>query len=182
MASELQVTTIRGVPTGANANQINIPSGQTLHAPGHVIQVVNQVWTSENAANVAADYPIASGVKLSITPTFATSKILVTANLHCWLSQPSNRNIIGKYGLRLNSQGNTLVAEKRFSALLEASAFSAMDFGGEVTLQYLADPNSTSTQEYEVVLGRWSSTYANNVIINGGGFGHSSMTLMEIAQ
>ena len=41
MASELQVTTIRGVPTGANANQIVVPAGQTLHAPGHVIQAID---------------------------------------------------------------------------------------------------------------------------------------------
>ena len=47
MASELQVTTIRGVPTGANANQINIPAGQTLHAPGHVLQVVQATKTKQ---------------------------------------------------------------------------------------------------------------------------------------
>lgn len=182
MASIVSVEQIKGLAGGSTPNTITIPSGQTLHAPGHVIQVVSQVWTTENIANVAADYPVASGVKLSITPKLATSKILVTANLDCWLDAPSNRNIIGKYGIRLNSQNNALVAEKRFSALLEATVFSSMDLGGEVTLQYLADPNSTSPQEYEVVLGRWSSTYANNVKINGGGFGHSSMTLMEIAQ
>ena len=179
MASELQVTTIRGVPTGASANRINIPAGQVLYAPGHVIQVVNQVWTTENIANTTANYPVASGVKLSITPTLATSKILVTATLDCWLDSGSNNNQIGKYGLRLNSQSNSLVAEKRFSFY---SNGGTTDFGGEVTLQYLVDPNSTLPQEYEVVLGRWSATYDNNVKINGGGFGHSHMTLMEIAQ
>ena len=39
MASELQVTTLKGNPTGANANQILVPANQTLHAPGHIIQV-----------------------------------------------------------------------------------------------------------------------------------------------
>ena len=49
MASELQVTTIRGVPTGANANEIVIPTGQkiiatdagSIVAPGSVIQIVH---------------------------------------------------------------------------------------------------------------------------------------------
>ena len=34
MASELQVTTIRGVPTGANANEIVIPTGQQIVGVG----------------------------------------------------------------------------------------------------------------------------------------------------
>ena len=43
MASELEVTTIRGLSSGADANKIIVPSGQTLSAPGHVIQIVNFV-------------------------------------------------------------------------------------------------------------------------------------------
>ena len=41
MASELTVQTLRGPTSGTNANKVLIPSGQTLHAPGHVIQVVS---------------------------------------------------------------------------------------------------------------------------------------------
>tara|TARA_B110000483_G_C17991518_1_gene463683 strand:+ start:212 stop:802 length:591 start_codon:yes stop_codon:yes gene_type:complete len=49
MASELQVTTLKGVPTGANANQIVVASGQkivgtdsgSIVAPGCSIQVIN---------------------------------------------------------------------------------------------------------------------------------------------
>ena len=40
MASELTVQTLRGPTSGANADTVLIPSGQTLHAPGHVMQVV----------------------------------------------------------------------------------------------------------------------------------------------
>ena len=178
MGSTLSVSELKGLTSGSDANKIKVPTGQVFAAPGHIIQTKQQVWTTENVANTTSDYPVASGVKLSITPTYASSKILVIANIDAWLDAGSNNNQIGKYGLRLNSQSNTLVAEKRFSFY---SAGGTTDFGGEVSMMYLDSPNSTSAQEYEVVLGRWSSTYNNNVKINGGGFGHSSMTLMEIA-
>jgi len=182
MGSTLSVSELKGLTSGSDANKIKVPTGQVFAAPGHIIQVKQQVWTTENVANTTADYPVASGVKLSITPTYSNSKVMVFVNLDVWLDGPGNRNVIGKYGLRLNSQSNTLVAEKRFSFLPDDTLFSSQDLGGEVSMMYLDSPNSTSAQEYEVVLGRWSSTYNNNVKINGGGFGHSSMTLMEVAQ
>ena len=63
-----------------------------------------------------------------------------------------------------------------------ATGATNIDHGTQVMLTYLDSPNSTSAQEYELVLGRWASYYDNNVKINGGGFGHSNITLMEIAQ
>ena len=180
MASELQVTTLRGVPTGANANQVVIPTGQVLTAPGHIIQVQHQQFTTSDIAQTTADYPQASGVKMSITPKFATSTIMIIANIDTWLDSGSNINQIGKWGLRLNSQGNTIVGDKRVSHMRNV-ADSGRDFGAECTIVYVADPNSTSTQEYEIMFGRWSSGYDNTVKINGGGFGNTSMTLMEIA-
>ena len=62
MASELEVTTIRGLSSGANANQILVPSGQTLHAPGHVIQTIHSEtdsrasYTSTSLVNVTGSY------------------------------------------------------------------------------------------------------------------------------
>lgn len=150
---------------------------------GSVIQVVNTRSTTGNLANVAADYPVASGFKLSITPTSTSSKILVIFDLDVWLDAGANVNKIGKYGIRLNSQSNALVAEKRVGANFEglSAGAASVDVGQQCTMTYLDSPNSTSPQEYEAMLGRWSSAYPNNVKINGGGFGHSSITLMEIA-
>ena len=181
MASELQVTTLKGNPTGANANQILVPANQTLHVPGHIIQIQHQQFTTADIAQTTGDYPQASGVKMSITPKFATSTIMIIANIATWLDSGSNTNQISKWGLRLNSQGNTIVGDKRVSHYRNV-ADSGRDLGTEATIIYVADPNSTSTQEYEIMFGRWSSSYDNTVKINGGGFGHTSMTLMEIAQ
>jgi len=82
MASELQVTTLKGNPTGANANQINIASGQTLHAPGHVVQVlgISHVIGS-NIATTSATFVTSGLTSPVITPKFANSKILITCDI-----------------------------------------------------------------------------------------------------
>jgi len=187
--STLHVENLKGLSSGGNANKIIVPSGQTLDASngfvapaGHVIQVQHTVNTTADAASVASDFAVASGFKLSITPQFTSSKILVIFSLDAWIDQGTNTNKIGKYAIRLNSQSNTIVAHKRYGVNFTTGTAGSQDVGGEITLKYLDSPNSTSAQEYELVLGRWSASYNNNVKINGGGFGHSSITLMEIAQ
>ena len=98
--------------------------------------------------------------------------------MNAWISDGTNSNKISKFGIRLNSQSNQTVADKRFSGrYLDAGG----DLGSVLTLMYLDDHNSTNSQEYELVLGRWSSVYNNSVMLNGGGFGKSTITLMEIA-
>tara|TARA_B100000035_G_C20724910_1_gene432901 strand:+ start:19 stop:570 length:552 start_codon:yes stop_codon:yes gene_type:complete len=78
MASELQVTTIKGVPTGANSNQILVGSGQTLHAPGHSLQTVSGEYSTAGSTTSTSVQTIWSGV--SITPKFANSLIHVQVN------------------------------------------------------------------------------------------------------
>ena len=76
MASELQVTTLRGVPTGANANQILVPSGQTLYAPGHVINTYQATKTDVQAVNNFAMVDV-TGLSITLTPKSASSKFLI---------------------------------------------------------------------------------------------------------
>ena len=76
MASELQVTTLRGVPTGANANQILVGSGQTLAAPGHIIQIIEDN-NSTAYVTVSTTSTWTQVMSTSITPKFATSKIFI---------------------------------------------------------------------------------------------------------
>ena len=79
MASEITVQTIKGPTSGANANKILIPSGQTLSAPGHVVQVVDRTGGGRvTSGNTGTWTP--TNMDLSITPKFANSKILVIGN------------------------------------------------------------------------------------------------------
>ena len=81
MASELQVTTIRGVPTGANANQIVIPTGQKIVAadsaavisPGMVLQAVESHHDTLTTINTTG----AKVFDTSITTKATNSKIVV---------------------------------------------------------------------------------------------------------
>ena len=93
MTSKLFVNSLEPM----QGNTINVAgSGTVLHAPGHVIQVVSLENTTADSAVVSADYPVASGFKLSITPSSTNSKILVVFTIHAWLDQGSDVNKIGK--------------------------------------------------------------------------------------
>ena len=81
--STLKVENLAGITSGANANKIIIPSGQTLDASngftapaGHVIQMQN-AGISGNASTTSSTSFIDTGLSVNITPKFATSKILV---------------------------------------------------------------------------------------------------------
>jgi hypothetical protein len=74
--STLHVENLKGLSSGSNANKIIVPSGQELHAAGHVVQIQN---TSLNggSSNTTSTSFVDAGLSLNITPKFATSKILV---------------------------------------------------------------------------------------------------------
>ena len=174
MASELQVTTIRGVPTGANANQILVPSGQTLYAPGHVIQVLQLVWPTYQ--QISVNTYTATGLTQSITPKSASSKILV--------------NISVNSGNSGSNAAENAFALYRGSSLIETyeRGIFAYDPGGaqvhvdaNIFLSLLDSPNTTSATTYTL----YGKTSSGNLRFNdhiSSGFGQSTMTLMEIAQ
>lgn len=54
MGSTLSVTTLQGLTSGSDANKIYVPSGHTLYAPGHVLQVVQGIGTSITVATSTA--------------------------------------------------------------------------------------------------------------------------------
>ena len=77
MAGTLTVQNIEGPSSGANANTIIVPSGQTLTAPGHVIQYVYRTpvnagfSTTTTGSNL--DVP---DFYVDITPKFSNSIIV----------------------------------------------------------------------------------------------------------
>ena len=181
MASELQVTTIRGVPSGANANQINIPSGQTLHAPGHVIQV-QKVGHSAHQSTTGSSYSD-TGLQGSITPKFSNSLILiiVSANVST-AGANSQENAVRLY--RTAPTAATIQEIQRGMLLYGASGGNHQGtYHAGVTMY--DTPGTTSICTY-----KWQ----NKVISGGGNIRHNDyssgspsdnqarMILMEIAQ
>ena len=88
MASELTVQTLRGPTSGANADTVLIPSGQTLDASegfippaGNVVQCVqyyNANCTSEATTSTSL---VGSSLYKTITPTYANSLIIVQLSI-----------------------------------------------------------------------------------------------------
>ena len=146
---------------------------------GAVLQVVfSQLNTQFNTNADFGSTGNATGLKASITPSSTSSKIFVTACVSpSTVGNGTNTNKIALLGLKHNTSG-TLLIRHRIGADLSATN---KDFFGSSILNYLHSPSSTSSQEYEVTLGRWSSTYDNSVEICDGGTQQSNITLMEIA-
>ena len=70
------------ISTVSGSGTLSVASGTTFHAPGHVIQVVNveKLDTASTNSTMAAGF-IDTGLTLSITPQFSSSKILVTVDV-----------------------------------------------------------------------------------------------------
>ena len=75
--STLHVENLKGLGSGGNANKIIVPSGQTLHATGHVLQVQETSDLSSSAILISSSSYTASGVVCSITPQRNNSIILI---------------------------------------------------------------------------------------------------------
>lgn len=87
MASDLTVQTIRGPASGANANKVLIPTGQTLTLQdgldqsnlksGSIVQVVTFNSDSKVSTGAVETNVTLTDYQLSITPRFANSIIMV---------------------------------------------------------------------------------------------------------
>ena len=73
MASIVSVEQIKGLASGSTPNTISIPAGQTLHAPGHILQVIQGTAGEQvqNAGNIVL-------INQSFTPKSAGSKFYVS--------------------------------------------------------------------------------------------------------
>ncbi len=189
MASELTVQTIKGPTSGGNANKILIGSGQTLHAPGHVIQV--QEFQGYNGDGTHTYFSISSTtytstpVAVSITPKFSSSKILVTVHAQGFYQDGVVGNAV-KMALYKSVGGGSFSGVSglnsgqvgRHIAYLNHSTASTLQ---QASFQHLDSPSTTSAIIYKIYLARLhsSSGYAR-ILANGDD--SFSISAMEIAQ
>jgi len=102
--STLVVENLKGPTTGANANKIIVPSGQTLTAVGHVIQAKCVEWGTAYTHNSSSTVDLMSG-QITIQQG---SKIIAMASLGRYVSASG---VWGKaYEMRLYV-GTTLIQD-----------------------------------------------------------------------
>jgi hypothetical protein len=167
--SELTVGQLRGLTV--NSNVITVPSGHTLYAPGHVIQVVNGT-TSTNVSTSAATF-IDSGLTATITPKSATSKILVLT--HQNIDGQKDLTLVIEYEVQLLRGSTNLSTQKMQTEAAGRNAYRI--FKSVSNFNWLDSPNTTSPVTYKT---QFRALGAAGTTINLGFPSH--ITLMEIAQ
>ena len=181
--STLHVENLKGLSSGSNANKIIVPSGQTLTAPGHVIQVQQGVMTARQTVSAGSMVDVGSGFEVAITPSSTSSKILVQTCLTVILH---NHELVNSRLRRAVTGGSTTNIN-----LLGWYNYTANDEWVALTVahNYLDSPNTTSACTYKLQIGVYRSTYGGIYInYNNTQFGgttndsRSTITAMEIAQ
>jgi hypothetical protein len=162
MASELTVQTLRGPTSGTNADTVLIPSGQTLHAPGHVIQVIQNIG-SVVTTNSSTPTTVASA---SIT-------IQSTNKVYAACVGDMNSTGAGAWNYYQIYRDSTAVGQRYIGQAENAS--HNLPFSNF----YLDQPGSSGTYTYS--LKCWQGT-GSMVYGETGSIQAPTMVLMEIAQ
>ena len=182
--STIKVENLTGLTSGANANKIIIPAGQTLHAPGHVVQMVNTSWNTKTTIT-ANSYTTISGASLVITPKFSTSKILVLANMPTSVYDPNTGYAHAAFNI---FRGSTLISgtvPTDGTGAYEIGSYGgggAVEFNHRYTNNIVDTPSTTSATTYSIKAAVYGGA-GGTIFVNHGNAaqGTSSIILMEIA-
>lgn len=145
---------------------------------GTILQVVFGSYSTQTTvtATTFAD----SGLSASITPTNATSKILVMCSLN--LSQATNQG----GGIRLLRGATTVFDPNPTDGTGPYGIYGGSSANyGYYPLNYLDSPATTSSTTYKIQMRAYTTGYTASLAINGAPAvptpGTSTITLMEVA-
>ena len=177
MSGTLIVQNLQGPASGANANKIIVPAGQVLDASagfvapaGSVIQVVS-VEDPDQTTMSNTSFVDVVGLTASITPSNASSKILVRITPTTYISYNSDSYPITYVNI---VRGSTVLKEKQAYYYAARAPNTYLEMGTNFNMEILDSPNTTSTVTYKVQ-SRTSSIVSLNWMAG------STITLMEIA-
>jgi hypothetical protein len=167
--SELSVGQLRGLTV--NDNVISMPSGHSLYAPGHVVQVVSA--TSSTEVITTSTTFVTSGLSATITPSSTSSKIAVFVSTG---ARTTNSFASSFYTIFRGTVAGTNLGHVNngFAQLYGAGG----DTFSPVSPSVVDSPNTTSAQTYTLGFRVNSGTGAATQVSSTLG----SIILMEIAQ
>ena len=169
MAGTLQVENLIGPSTGVNANTVLIPSGQTLHAPGHMVQFEFHQHDPGSTA-VTSTSLVDTGLTLNITPKFSNSYFYIVASMY--ESYTNNANSTIQYAINRNG---TIVGDHQAATV---GYQSTNPHYWNTTLTFVDTPNTTSMLTYKI---QAKSPYGHTVYHNSDST-QSHLQVMEIAR
>ena len=167
---------------------INVASGNVFSAPGLTIQTVSKTTADGQqlitTSQTKADIP---DMSITITPKFATSKILLMYTMHIYVN---NHASTGSWQAALTSLTRS-IGGNAYSTLQDepttmytigqTQTTNSHRFMGYYTWQYFDTPNTTSAIIYQVQ-GQ-SKISGGNIQYNRSSYGPpGKFTAMEIAQ
>ena len=170
--STLHVENLKGLSSGGNANKVILSSDQTLYAPGHIIQVVNDLKTPQSITTSSSSF-VTTGHSLSITPKASSSKILLMLNGggH-YLPTGNNMAVVTIYRDSTNIGHATHGLESTYT--VGSTGFTIHSH----SISFVDTPSTTSAITYTTYMKTGSGTYQ----YHSGDRGSLNFTAMEIAQ
>jgi len=182
MAGTLTVQNLQGPSSGANANKIIVPSGQTLDASagfvppaGSVVQVVREYSASGGHIATSSTSLAASGLTATITPKYSDSLILVdfTTAMAYVSSTAGHIRAVMYQSIGTGSRSAMAGASLYHVGYREANTgYGPMAFGGK----YTASSTTSLTFEPYFLAGSAAGVY---IVHSSSSWG---MTLTEIKQ
>ena len=180
--STIKVENLTGITSGANANKIIVPSGQTLDASGGTLvpsagAVMQVKSTGTTAWTTLASTSYVDVFTLSITPAATTSNVLVILHINGVTISADNQ-----FGTLELYRDNTLI--RRISDILGYS-INHTHYNTDMGCSYLDEGVSTTSAVTYKLKMKYSSSSTGRIGWNNYATTNnktsSVMTIMEIA-
>jgi hypothetical protein len=171
-------TTVLTLPTVSGTIITTGSSGQSIPKAalptGSVLQVVQTAYTTVDSTTAAGPSSFSStGCTASITPTSASSKILAMLSMATYHASASMNG--GARIMRGSSAAFSGIA-------LDFWASGGSGISGNINIQWLDSPNTTSSTTYTAQFSTWGGgTLEINKDFNSNNNGVTYLTLLEIA-
>ena len=154
MGSTLSVSELRGLSSGSSANTITVPAGQTLHAPGHVIQTQRyEALTSD--ITVSSTTFTASDMQVNITPKFSNSMISLRFCFSFWFNSDANN-----YCKATIYRNSTNIGVGTYNSVAWFGPMRHSGYNNHATAEYTDLPNTTSAINYRVYFAPYTASPA----------------------
>jgi hypothetical protein len=168
------------VAVGTNGQVLTADSSQTrglawttVSATPRIAQVVT-ASTATTTTTTSTSYVDATGLSVTITPTSASSKILILTS--CVFQSYSGASGTGVGGLYQLVRGATAIANGDFLWLSSSGSVSNFIMDSPSSISYVDSPATTSATTYKIQFARFSS--AANCYANSNG--SATITALEI--
>jgi len=140
----IQPATGTALTVGASGDTITVPSGATLTAPGHVLQVVTATDSTTRSTTSTTFVTGSNTMSVDITPTSTSNKIFLMATGNIY------NNTASKYVYATIKRDSTDIGAGSDKGLTNMWTGGGGDDGVCLSMSVLDSPSSTSQITYQV--------------------------------